>query len=347
MKRNFTPLAALLLCAALTGYGPGQAPPPPVSPPAAVPLNPQDTPGPETKRLPSKPSAQPLPPMEGLGNAPLNIFNEGYAVAGGGAIYYADRQNGGNLWRADPDGGNARMLDEGSFRFLNFSGGQLFFADWDAVYAMSPDGGPPRVVKACQASSLCALDEWLYYIQDYSIRRMRADGSGDSLLAQDVSGHFVIEGDWLYYLRDAEGEVYRRLWRTALDGSETARVSDAPIQSFLIHEGSVFYVDWETAPYGLRRMAPDGAGFQEIYDRNVALCTASEDWIYLTSKPYRDAVNGLYRLKPDGSGLALVTEGHCFGISAAGDWLFFCTNDEEYRITKMRPDGSERGFVNE
>lgn len=299
------------------------------------------------------PQEQDVPPaaMEGFGNSPLNIVNTGYAVTGGGVLYYADRQNGGNIWRADADGGNARMLAEGAFKYLNVSGDRLFFADWDGIYVMPTDGAQPQLIKECRTPSLCVLDEWLYYTEDACIYRMKADGAEVTLLAENVWGDvdksFIIDGDQLYYLRETEDAIYRHIWKTSLDGSESARVSDAKVWDFLIYEDHIYYVDWEKSPYGLQKMGLDGSGRQEIYDRNVTLCTAADGWIYLLSKPRKDAVDGLYRIKTDGSGLTNLTEGYCFDMSVAGDWLFFCSNDEEYRISKIKPDGSQRGFVNE
>lgn len=124
-------------------------------------------------------------------------------------------------------------------------------------------------------------------------------------------------------------------------------MSDAPIAAFLIYEDHIYYVDWERSPYGLQKMALDGTGRQEIYDRSVSLHTAADGWIYLNSKPRGDVGNDLYRIRTDGNGLELVTGGHCFALNVAGDWLFFTTNDEDYRMSRMRLDGSERSFVNE
>lgn len=348
MKKAIALLTVLLvMCGALAGCASDpdgaqeardNAPAP--STPALVEFSPVET----EAAAPSPTEA--LPAMQGMGNSSLNILNEGYAVLSDNVLYYADRQNGGNIWRADPDGGNAQMLAEGSFKHLNVSGGRLFFADWSAIYVMPIGETQPRSIRDCWASSLCVLDEWLYYIESSAIYRMQADGSQNTLVAESVGESFQIDGGWIYYLQRAEGQAYHHLWKTALDGSKTARVSDARMRDFLIHEEHVYYQDWERI-YGIQKIALDGTGHQEIYDRNVTLYSAADGWIYLHSKPHKDAVDGLYRIRTDGSGRENVAEGHCFNMSIVGEWIFFTTNDEQRRLSKMRLDGSERGFVNE
>ncbi len=360
MKRTIALLAALLLCGTLIGCAPvyeqNETPTAPVSTSAAG-MSASEQPLPaktEDSEAPPEVPAPAPPPMRGMGNDPLNLLNEGYAVQRGGAIYYTDRQNGGNIWRADPDGGNARRLLEGRFKSLNVSGGRLFFvADQEAICVMPIDGTQPQIVKKCWMPSRCVLDEWLYYTDKDAIYRMRADGAEDTLLAKDAGLgdemriNWQIHNGWLYYLRKVEGEGEDNIFRIALDGSESARVSDAKARQFFVYEDHIYYVDWEKAPYGIQKMALDGTGHQEIYDGNVTLYTAADGWIYLMSKPKKDAVDGLYKIRTDGSGLINVAEGHCFDISIAGERLFFCTNDEDFRRSKMKPDGSGRGFVNE
>jgi hypothetical protein len=292
--------------------------------------------------------------MLGMGNSSLNILNAGCAVLSDDVLYYIDQPKGGNIWRADPDGGNARMLAEGRYRNLNVSGGRLFFTDWDiTIYVMPLDGTQPQIVKECKAPSLCVLDEWLYYTDGDAIYRMRSDGTEDTLLAQDADGGFEmhiewqIHDGWLYYLRKVQGEGQYNIFRIALDGSESERVSDIEARHFLIYEDHIYYVDRERWPYGIQKTALDGTGQQEIYKQYVELRTAADGWIYLMSKPHRDAVDGLYRIRTDGSGLELVTEGDCYDISVAGGWLFFRTEGDDPAILKMKPDGSEHGFVNE
>ncbi len=348
MKKTTVLLAVLLLFGTFVGCAPKN---PTAFSPLSHEFSPDKT---EERALPDyeiaeqKSPTPELAPMEGMGNSDINICNEGYAVFSDGVLYFADRQNGGNIWRADPDGGNAQMLTEGSFKSLNVSGDRLFFSDWDGIYVMPIDGGQPKLIKECWLPLLCVADEWLYYSDDSCIYRMQADGTETKLLAKDVSGDFytsfIIDGDWLYYLRYAQDNSCKYLWKTALDGSETAQVSDAKVSDFLIYEGYIYFLDWDKLPYGLDKMALDGTGRQEIYSRDVQLCSAADGWIYLLSKPRMDSVNGMYRLRTDGSGLENVTEGHCFDVSAAGEWLFFCNNDENFRISKMKLDGSERGF---
>ncbi|HHU07916.1 MAG TPA: DUF5050 domain-containing protein [Clostridiaceae bacterium] len=359
MKRTIVLLAALLLCGALAGCAQvsdrNETPTALVSPPGTSVSAPEE-PLPAKIEEPETPSKAPtpaLPPMQGMGNHPLNLLNEGYAAFSDGAIYYTDRQNGGNIWRSDSDGGNAQMLLEGRFKSLNVSGGRLFFvADQEAICVMPLDGTQPQIVKECWMPSLCVLDEWLYYTDSDAIYRMRVDGTEDTLLAKDAGMgqemciNWQIHDGWLYYLRKVEGEGERNIFRITFDGSEISRVSDAKVQQFFISGDHIYYVDREKAPYGIQKMALDGTGHQEIYDRSVVLHTVANDWIYIQSKPRGDTGNDLYRIQPDGSGLEKVTDGYCFTLSVAGDWVYFTTNDEQFRVSRMRLNGSERDFVN-
>ncbi|MDD4796156.1 MAG: DUF5050 domain-containing protein [Eubacteriales bacterium] len=361
MKRIIAlPAALLILCGALAGCAPAfdrnETPTATVSPPAAGVSTSEEPLPAKTEGSAAAPEvpAPTLPPMQGMGNDPLNLLNEGYAVLSDGALYYADRQNGGNIWRCDPDGGNARMLLEGRFKSLNVSGGRLFFvSDQEAICVMPIDGALPQIVKECWMPTLCVLDEWLYYTDRDAICRMRADGTEDTLLVKDAGMgqqmriNWQLHDGWLYYLRKVEGEAEGNIFRIALDGSQSARVCDVKVEQFFIYEEHIYYVDWEKAPYGIQKKALDGTGHQQIYDTSVVLHTAVDGWIYIQSKPRGDTGNDLYRIRPDGSGLEKVSDGYGFTLSVAGDWIYFTTNDEQFRVSRMRLDGSERGFVNE
>lgn len=370
MKKTFILLTALFLCSTIIGCGPvsdkNGTPQEPLSPivTSSFPDEPSPTKAEEptlmteeptpTTELPTPTSPPPLPPMVGMGNSSLNILNAGYAVLSEDLLYYIDTPRAGNIWRADSEGENAQMLLEGKYINLNVSGGRLFFTDWYAnIYVMPLGETQAQLIKESKNPSLCVFDDWLYYTNDNDIYRMRSDGSEDMLLAKDVGMGFEwkvewqIHDGWLYYLRKTEGEDQYHIFKISLDGSERERLPGINARHFLIYEDHIYYVDTERSPYGIQKVALDGTGQQEIYKQNVILHTAADGWIYFHSKPYRDSVQGLYRIRTDGSGLEFVTEGHVHDISLADGWLFFYSESNDPAVSKMRLDGSERGFVNE
>ena len=355
MKKVIVLLTALLVvCGLLSACAPTSGPDGTQdargsAPAASVPSPGEPSPA---KTKPTAPSPDTLPAMQGMGNSSLNLLNEGYAVLSDGVLYYTDRQNGGNIWRANPDGSGAQMLAEGSFRHLNVSGDRIFCADYDGIHAMRTDGTQARLITEVKFSdkSLAVLDEWLYYAGGtdiINVYRMRSDGSQNTLVAEGIRKAFQIDGNWIYYLRLVDGEVYSHLWKSALDGGQSARVSDIKINQFFIYGEQIYFTDWEERSYGLEKMALDGTGRQEIYDGHVMLCTAAEDWVYVITRVNMAPINDVCRMKIDGSGLEKLIDGGGFQMSVAGDWIFFSTNDEQFRLSKMRLDGSERGFVNE
>ncbi len=297
----------------------------------------------------STPTATPqptLPPMQGLGNTSANIRNHGYAVEGDGVIYYTDRQNGGNLWRAAPDGSGAVMVLEEKSSFLNISGGEVYFVGSEGIQAVGLDGTGLRTVKPGWFTGLIVQDEWLYYVDTDvgNICRVRADGTGEEILVTGQYEPFLMDESSLYYLVDSPANSgSMNIWRCGLDGSDPKRVSKANVQAntLLLHDGWLYYTSRDD-PFCPYRMKTDGSNRKKLSDFSVNTTAVAG------GKLLMQLGKGIVLLK-DGDTVTLVKgeERFCYDLNVAGDYLFYATNDEKYRLSRVRLDGTGVEFVGE
>jgi hypothetical protein len=234
-SRNNVRFFACLLCVILLLSGCGsQTAPADTAPPAETtgeaPSPAENEPATETPAEPAPETAVPLQ-LAGPGNTPSNLLQDGIAAEYDGYIYHTDRMMQGNLWRTLIGGGESELIQEGTFSCINANGGVLFALggvydpetgfDVDGIYRMNPDGSELELVREGWFDELVLYDEYLYYSDSVEgeLKRIRYDGSDETLLMDNFYYDFVILGGSLYVCAELGEQYIENVYKMPLDGN--------------------------------------------------------------------------------------------------------------------------------
>ena len=156
-------------------------------------------------------------------------------------LYYADSFDGG-LYRMKYDGSEDTLIQEGIFDDYAIDGETIYFltSDYDEdgsyVYKIPLEGGTPeKCTSRTFGGFFTAADGYVYYEPaengTFKFKRVRADGTDDSvLLEKSISYPNVSEG-WLYYYTGgrAKDKSDSGFYRIRLDGTEDTLITQGVV----------------------------------------------------------------------------------------------------------------------
>lgn len=176
-------------------------------------------------------------------------------------------------------------------------------------------------------------NDWIYYSNvgnDYSLYKMRTDGSERQLLTDGPVTAINVVGDWIYYNDDSSPGLFK----IKIDGSDKTRLSSDINYWVYVADGYIYYAESSWSG-NIFRMKTDGTGKEKVCDDDCSHANVVGDWIYYINRDDRMT----YKIRTDGtertmlpkrfSGSELVVDG-----SAA-----FCSNGS-YDLYKIYTDGS-------
>lgn len=238
-------------------------------------------------------------------------------------LFFRDSKDG--IYKTKTDGSEKTLISN------NAVGGMLLIDDWiyfDYFERTSPhyrhsiartDANGENFQILCDHDCnrfVGYIDGWLYYARDnyefrqnketsteYSLYRMRADGTDLSLVSDYGTSHAVIDGESIYYLFDSLDEYPKDIYKTDLDGGNLTQLHILP------------------------------QGEEVYYEMDV-----KDGWIY-----YCNGYDGsdLHRVRVDGTSDEVIFEGLVMDLELSGDWLF-CFDQGSGYWYKMKPDGTGR-----
>lgn len=88
------------------------------------------------------------------------------------------------------------------------------------------------------AQDITVIDDWVYYRSDYTINRIRNDGSQGQQLSDDDIYRFAIIDDWIYYSNESDGS---KIYRMKIDGTENQMLINEPVSYLWVDGDWIFY----------------------------------------------------------------------------------------------------------
>jgi hypothetical protein len=273
------------------------------------------------------------------------------------------------------DGSKQHFIDQFRMGTNDVSGlvvvnDQIFFSngdDGDALYRVKKDGSEAKKLNLVSSYKMVYDNEWIYYFHRdpndsksvQQIRRIRLDGSHDSLVVDNATSNFIIIEDWIYYASiEQDGSIYR----IGVDGNNQSKILGFQSGLKLNTDGTrIYYIDWTTNK--LFSITPDGTDILQLSQNDASTIDIAGGWVYYLNG---NDLNRSYRVKLDGSneekaylsppqaqGVADFTG---IGISNAnsysdglftrqGDWIYYAGSYNFKGIYRIRQDGSEKSEV--
>lgn len=256
-----------------------------------------------------------------------NLHNGGLALKKEGSLFLTDLRNYSGTYVLNEETGET-ALAEGVFWFMN--------STYDSIYYSNQ----------AQGNRLYRMDI--------------ASQVSSQLTDRPVYGLTRSE-DWLYYISETDQKLYRCL----LNGKNETRITDEPVESFLVEGERIFYVTQQ----GIRACSVTGSGRELISDlvavhmiktgnklvfadkRNRYLLTlldlhSGETQVYEDISPSslntdgryiycanRSNENSIYRIDPEsGSKIRICGEAADY-LHILEDRLYFCSRQEWYRMS--------------
>lgn len=228
-----------------------------------------------------------------------------------GWIYCRGSEDNRNLYRMKTDGSGLENLSTGRIYDYIVAGDWVFYTTSDAyeskeqlqpgtnttLYRMKTDGSDKTVFnKVMVETSFMVQDNWLYFAKDKNLYKVKTDGTGEVLLAENASmGH--VYGDWVYYIDrtdEKEGMSSIVVNKVKTDGAEkAATIKESGVYMYDYYDEWLYYTTFkETMRVKLDGTEKKSMNKVEAWD----FMGAAGDWMYI-----RDYTGPMFRVKMDGS----------------------------------------------
>lgn len=239
------------------------------------------------------------------GNTIGNLNNMGDIVQDNDWIYMNKVTTPRNIiLKVKKDGSEVQQIsipDNHSAYYLNLVDDWIYYTHisskmWKTYMCKRKTSGG-KEIKLCSGYSfgspgggggLYVYDNWIYFIQDKGIYRMKTDGTKKAVVARAGADEYImgfcIDGQWLYYTDDG-------LHKVRLNGTSKKSLNKK-VFGTCVASGSWIFSDGDDD--GVYRTRKDGSKTQKILS-NVKEWNISNGWIYYTSS------KGLYKIKTDGT----------------------------------------------
>lgn len=174
----------------------------------------------------------------------FNISMLGLYVSGDGETYTSvDGQ-------LEDSAGN--VLYDDTLYYLNYMDGTVYgVSPRGEIVGVSSSGQATVLRDAAAPANLLAKGGTLYFVED-GLRRMRADGTDETLIAKDITGAFDVVGSHIYCI-----DMYNTLCRIPVAGGETEILSGLSVERFSIDGESIYLT--LTGNSSLWRLDQDGS----------------------------------------------------------------------------------------
>lgn len=290
------------------------------------------------------------------GNSAGNLYNSGLFCEYDGIVYFANPNDGNQLYQMNTDGTGIKKISDDSAAFIN--------ADENYIYYTRTGDNSES-----QFSFL--------HINTHSLCRMRRDGKGDVVvLDSDPAMYASLVGNYIYYLHYNSKEA-TTLYRVKIDGTEKEQISSSPYftcstnQQYIYYNGlendhNIYRYDTTT---GSQTLLYEGNCWMPIVEGNYLYfmdcktsyslarvdlstgekITLTDDWVDCFN--VHDGViyfqrNGktpaICSVNTDGSNYKVLKEGVYTDINVAGDLLFF----KDFSTEKLYKMSVKDGWIN-
>ena len=247
----------------------------------------------------------------------------GPIILSGDWLFYRSVDN--KFYKVKTDGSeNTLLRDEYTNGSMILIGDWVYFKDYDYGYSISRiDSNGDNLQRVSDHDCNRFVDyknNWLYYVRSnyeykenketntqFSLYKIRADGTDDTLISDYNSTDVFIEGDSIYYYIYNLDGYDDDMYRTDLNGGNLTQLHILPQDGTLPYEVAV-----------------------------------KDGWVYYSyfTGGFYDG-SDLHRVRTDGTGDEVIFEGQVKDLEFSGGWMF-CFDEETGYWYKAKPDGTER-----
>lgn len=256
------------------------------------------------------------------GNSAGNLYNNGLFCEYDGIIYFANPNDGNQLYQMNADGTGVKKISDDSAAFIN--------ADENYVYyTRTGDNSESQFA--------------FLHVNTHSLCKLRRDGKGEVIvLDTDPCMYASLVGNYIYYVRYAASEG-STLYRIKNDGEEKEQVFPQPYFTCSTNKQYIYYNGLENDHNVYRYDTSTGAQ-SLFYEGNCWMPIVEGNYVY-----FMDCDNSYSLARADlttGEKITLVDEWvDCFNVH--NGIIYFQRNTSEPALCSVRTDGSDYTVLKE
>lgn len=185
-------------------------------------------------------------------------------------------------------------------------------SDSSALYKMKSDGTSKIKITSNPSSNINTYGDWIYYTSSGKIRRIKADGTYDTVVANGTVVTF--RSGWIYYLNN------NKLYKARVDGCESTVLLDNVMQS-IIDDTAIYYKSTDNKFY---KADFNGINNVLVSDLIGHMYNFNGDYIYFSTYYQDGTYNGysILKMKKDGTGLTMITKAIANAIFVNNNYIF-------------------------
>lgn len=282
------------------------------------------------------------------GNNAGNKSNNCLVAKYGDWIIYSNQSHLCKLYKMKSDGTSKMMVSDNSSSNINVYGDWIYYTSSGVIRRIKPDGTYDTVV--AKGTVLTFKDGWLYYIDEDTLCKARLDGCGSTVITNNVAKAFTDETSLYVETSDLN------LHKINFDGTNNVVIYHAAnsyVLDFSFSKDYIFFYDYNPpeSVYGVNlfKMKKDGTGLTKIPELEGGLLWIDDNYIYRTDF----ASYGLARTNLDGTGKITMPSGTYSGtysgnskINVIDEWIYFYTYQgyNSYVNYRVKLDGTVQAF---
>jgi len=277
------------------------------------------------------------------GNTMGNLSSGGMLAFKDDTIFYCDVSKGNSLYKYE--NGKTTLLSDGNISSLNVVGEYIYFVDKArdySIFKMKADGSDYSRVKEIMATNLIVLGNKMYFINwndECRVYSLNTDGSKLTKITEKSTEILYAYGSKLY-VNDRDNIDF--VYQINLDGANESMIVNDSVYFVSCYDDNIYFRSDNDA-LNVYRMTKDGSVYEPLNNSRSGYINADGDKVYFVDF----ANNGsIVRMNEDGSGQTVLCSDGATNLSEDGEWLYYFSDYNDKKLYRIRKDGSGRECLN-
>ncbi|MBR2180590.1 MAG: DUF5050 domain-containing protein [Oscillospiraceae bacterium] len=284
-------------------------------------------------------SATPL----AIGNTMGNLSSGGVLAFADDTVFYCDIAKGNSLFALRD--GKSTLLCDGNVSALNIVGDWLYFVDKArdySIFKMKLDGSEHTRVADVMATNLIVIGDKMYFINwNEECRVYSMDTNGKNLTQlSDISTEMLYCYGTNLYINDRNDEA--NFYRLSLDGKSKTLMGYESVYFVSGYDNNLYFRQGNDE-LNIWRMTADGSVYEPLNNSRSGYINVSDGYVFFVDF----ADNGsIIRMNEDGSGAVKLCSDGANNLSSDGEYLYYFSDYNDKKLYRIKKDGTEKECLN-
>lgn len=279
-----------------------------------------------------------------VGNTMGNLSSGGVMAFKDDAIFYCDIAKGNKLFKIE--GGKTTQLSDGNISSLNIVGDYIYFVDKArdySIFKMKTDGSDYVCVKEIMATNLTIIGDKMYFInwnEDCCVYSIDMNGKNLTQITTKPTEHLYAYGQYLFV---SDRDSMTGFYRLELDGTNETFLSEDNVYFVSGYDNNIYFRSGNDS-LNIYRMTTDGTVYEPLNASRSGYINVSDGGEVF----FIDFANNgsIVRMNEDGSGQTILCSDGAENLSIDGDWVYYFSDYHDKKLFRIKKDGSAKECLN-